>query len=384
VVDRPGDLRPLPREYAKQMDNERDLDSRRHEAHRIADRAPGNADYAYVQDKTGPYERVNEPISHIVLTGRPGRALYADGRELLVPNQFKLLKLSDNYDFNGDEDGDTPLIPGSFNDFKIKLLSKVAEHKITYDGSSYSINGSRSLDDLDTLEHLILNQHLRENDARLVMENARSKKAYSYLWSKKADDFESNGYPWQLQRAAPGAPTMQDQTPTNDPFTAGMMPAMVPYFVQQQVPGLTARDTDPMVYHPLYGAGSPYDTFPGSSGDQDMAKTVAHAAQTGQKEVLDTAALSAMMKATRNDSMVDRHIGKLIAGMDAQGKILMSCYAHPDRFEERYGHDDAVALQDALRNNFESSGDIILQLKEKPLDTRSDGLSGPSVEEAAE
>ena len=101
-----------------------------------------------------------------------------------------------------------------------------------------------------------------------------------------------------------------------------------------------------------------------------------NASQSGQKEVFDTSMIGTLIKSVRDDTMVDRHLGDLMGGLDKIGRILFSFYWHKDKFEDRYGKKDMPELEDNLRNSFEQMGDLLLFLKQKTIDSYPDeGIS---------
>ena len=96
------------------------------------------------------------------------------------------------------------------------------------------------------------------------------------------------------------------------------------------------------------------------------------AGKDGQKEVFDVSMMAGMLKTVRQDSLVDRHLGDLMAALDSLGRLLMNFYWHQEEFEDRYGKSDLPELEDSLRNAFESLGDITLFLKEKTIESSFD------------
>ena len=95
---------------------------------------------------------------------------------------------------------------------------------------------------------------------------------------------------------------------------------------------------------------------------------IQQAVNSGQKEVFDTAMIGSMLKATRDDTMIDRYLPDMIKGMDRKARVLFQFYAHGDKFAERYGKQDMPELEDSLRNAFEADGDVILYLKQKTIE----------------
>jgi hypothetical protein len=82
--------------------------------------------------------------------------------------------------------------------------------------------------------------------------------------------------------------------------------------------------------------------------------------------------IGGMLRAVRDDSLVDRYMGELSKGLDKLGRILFMFYWHGDRFADRYGKSDMPELEDSLRNAFEMLGDVILFLKQKTIDPYPD------------
>ena len=108
------------------------------------------------------------------------------------------------------------------------------------------------------------------------------------------------------------------------------------------------------------------------------------AGQLGQKEVFDTAMITGLLKAVRQDSLVDRYMGDLLKALDRLGRVLFMFYWHNDEFTDRYGKADMPELEDTLRNSFEVLGDLVLFLKEKDVEPLMRGDDGePDVEDAA-
>jgi hypothetical protein len=105
----------------------------------------------------------------------------------------------------------------------------------------------------------------------------------------------------------------------------------------------------------------------------------ATAAQSGQKDVFDTSMIGSLIKSVRDDTMVDRHLGALMGGLDKIGRILFSFYWHKDKFEDRYGKKDMPELEDNLRNSFEQLGDLLLFLKQKTIEANTN--EGVSLDE---
>src|SRR5688572_28634814 len=110
---------------------------------------------------------------------------------------------------------------------------------------------------------------------------------------------------------------------------------------------MSSAQTDPSIYDPFY---RPY---------QNALMVAQQAAGSGQKHVFDTAMSGGMLKAVRQDSLVDRYLGDLMKALDKLGRVLFMFYWHQEECEDRYGKQDLPELEDSLRNAFEVLGDVV-------------------------
>lgn len=98
--------------------------------------------------------------------------------------------------------------------------------------------------------------------------------------------------------------------------------------------------------------------------------------QAGIREVLDVAIIQAMLGLADMGEVRRELLGKMIAGMDAFGRMLFYFYYANEHFEERYGHTDMKQLETSLRETFTETGDVVLFLREK---TESDPMLAESL-----
>ena len=313
----------------------------------------------------------------IFLNDREGCRFKSMQGTLMVPKEHKIITLKkppkpkkNEPICLGDETSneDTSFIPGNFADLQLQILQKTARCKIYTDGNEVSINGSALMSKLAGLFHLIRNWHLREGEARQMIkdaEGARLRGEPAFFRIKVAQDPYA-----QTVGMGPGAPMIPDSNLGTDPLY-GNLPTQYNEEWLEQVPGMDSGETDPDVYSPLP------ETIP----DPMALQTAQQAGQTGQKEVFDTAMISSLLKAVRQESFVDRYVGDLLKALDRIGRILFLFYWHNDEFQDKYGKADMAELEDSLVNSLEILGDLTLFLKEKdvaPLPGMS--LSEPSVE----
>jgi hypothetical protein len=162
---------------------------------------------------------------------------------------------------------------------------------------------------------------------------------------------------------APNSPSFPEPYYGYDPMTGGNIPTMMPSEFNQKIPDMSASKTDRSIFYPF--------------GPDPKAMQVAQqASQSGQKEIFDTAMLGGLLKAVRQDNIVDKYMGDLKKGLDRLGRILFLYYWHGEKFKDRYGKQDMPELEDGLRNGFENVGDIVLKLMQKTIEASPDEGTG--------
>ena len=286
---------------------------------------------------------------YVCLNGKLGTSFRAAGSELFVPTGFKLLKLTDT---------DNLLQLGNVVDGELSLMRKTAEMKIINDGLEVSVNNSPMMSKKAGLIHLVRDHGMRENTARELLKMAeaavgngvRVRVKYAESWKQPEVHYNP---PWPVYRTSMGMMTIrnQEQYPQDDTV---------------DIPGLNSRLSD------LSG----YRVDPVMDRLRKDQQYIAEAAQSGQREVFELGAIGSILKALREDTLVDRYMPNLFKGLDALGRILMSLYAHGDKFADRYGQTDMPELEDNLRNAFEQLGDVILYLKQKDVQLLPQGQLG--------
>jgi hypothetical protein len=204
---------------------------------------------------------------------------------------------------------------------------------------------------------------LREDAARKILKTAAQKGRFECR-VKYADPY---GSPMMINDA-PGSPAMPEPVMGGETTLNTRIPTQLGIDLGVPVPGMSAMRTDRSVYNP----NPTYDSTPMSRMPDKDLQNVLDAAQSGQREVFDTAMIGSMLRAVRDDSLVDRYMGDLTKGLDKLGRILFMFYWHGDRFADRYGKSDMPELEDSLRNAFEMLGDVILFLKQKTIEPYPD------------
>ncbi len=312
----------------------------------------------------------------IHLNGKKGSKLRANMGDIYVPTGFKLLKVSKGEDDTDSPEGQDscgcgesaqpPLMPGSIIDAQLEIMGKTAALVVRHTGAAVEINDGERISEKQALILLVGTHGLREGAAREILKQAAVKKRFECR-VKYAGPY---GAPMMINDA-PSAPSMPEPTMGGETIMNTNTPTQLGIDLGVPVPGMSAMRTDRQTYNP----NTMYDSTPMSRmGDKDL-KSVLDAANSGQREVFDTAMIGGMLRAVRDDSLVDRYMGDLTKGLDKLGRILFMFYWHGDRFAERYGKSDMPELEDSLRNAFEMLGDVILFLKQKTIEPYPDTAS---------
>jgi hypothetical protein len=310
------------------------------------------------------YDKYRDGV-RLHLNGKDGSSLRSSMGDIFVPTGYKLLKVSKGEDDVESADGqaacgcgesDPPALqPGNLVDAQLALLQKTGALVVYHTGTEVVINPGLNKEARITPTKAIavlVEQHgLREKAAREILKRAAEKRKLECR-VKYADPY---GGPMMIHNA-PTAPADPGPVMGGETIMGTSVPTQLGIDVGVPVAGMSASQTDRSVYNP------------NTQLDNNMINNVLNAAQTGQREVFDTAMIGTMLRAVRDDGLVDRYMGELTKGLDKLGRILFMFYWHGDRFADRYGKADMPELEDSLRNAFEMLGDVILFLKQKTIE----------------
>jgi len=335
------------------------------------------------------YDYVSTYNAILRLNARKGAKLRSVGGELSVPENFKILKIEDppkpkktddgtligaccpgEASFGDRSDAKKPVAPGNIADIQLLFHEKTASLTVMDLGAGevYLKHpfGNDRLTKTAALVRLVTGHGFTEFAVKQMFKEAAVKKTVAYR-VKYAEPFQS------ALAGGPGAPAFPQANTGMEQIGHGAVRSIYPQEETTEVPELSAGRTDPNVYDPF------------SMPDQSAQQVAQEAAQSGQKEVFDTAMISGMLKAVRQDSLVDRYLGDLMKALDKIGRILFMFYWHQEEFEDRYGKQDLPELEDSLRNAFEVLGDVCLFLKEKQVGNFQElqGVGDPNIEQAA-
>jgi hypothetical protein len=304
-------------------------------------------------ERQHPYD-LDEPceceVDKIVLTGKPAKSVNIIGSTMFVPDTWKAVKLPKEFRYSMGNTIDLPSLP----DVVLKLYKTAMSGengirimKLRTDGIGYSLelNGERgpSMTKLSMLRHLICGHGLGQDDAETAIKEASPRKAQNY--------FLKYAYGGQ-----PGRATFPEPIYGDDPdLGAKVMYPMIETQNIGEIDNASSRDA--------YGNNA-NDRFI----DPGARQNAIDAANQGQKEVLDTAVITGLVKTLDTDNLVDSYIGDLLLGLDRIGRILFLFYWHNEKFKDRYGQQDLIELEDNLRNVFENLGELALFLKQKTIE----------------
>lgn len=344
----------------------------------------------------------------VVFDVRKGNSFLVSGKSLYIPDGAKLLevapprtcqKCSKSKDkctcsyFDAPYTGSGPkIMVGGPADLQLALSHKTAELKIQADHCDIVLHGRR-LSKKAALASLVAEHGLSEPDARRFLKEAELNDVAKWRLKYAA------GYPRREKRSAAGNGGMgmggfpepteggsqygMGQMPMVDPNMGSDMPYVPVNMVgpaeqEMPVPGLESGMNDPNIYNPMLVQ----DPLAAQQGAQQAQQ----AGDPGQKEVFDTAMLSALTKVVNPDNLVDDDLPIYAKALNKLGRRLFMFFWHNESFQERYGKKDLPELEDTLRNAFEMMGDLLLYLKQKSVDTlfgTSMSNIGPNIQDAS-
>lgn len=311
--------------------------------------------------------------ARIYINKRVGSKLRTVNGELSIPDSYKIIKVSDppkpekNKDSlvgmccnpspmdDGDGSKEDPIQPGNLIDVQMLLHKTASVLKLHDTGSDVVIKskfGTEQLSKKAALISLVRKHGLREEQSRLMLKEAAAKQVHN-LAASFLIKYAYGGA--DLMHGGPNAPAFPEPQMGMEQMGPNSVQSIYPQEEFMPVDEMSAQNTDPSVYDPWH------------QPDQNAMQVAQQAAAGGQKEVFDATMIGGMLKAVRQDSLVDRYLGDLMKALDKLGRILFMFYWHQEEFEDRYGKQDLPELEDSLRNAFEVLGDVVLFLKEKTV-----------------
>jgi hypothetical protein len=330
----------------------------------------GTADYPAL---AGPYR---DPLEYdkyrdgarIHLDGKGGTALRVSQGDVYIPRDCKLLKVkhskrddevkTDKADqdlcgcsapcppfHSGSEPA--PFRPGNIVDAQLEIMGKTAALTIHHRLGQIQINDQPQPSQQAAVISLVVDHGFREDTAEHLLKQA-AKTGRGQWRVKYADPY--------LTDNQPGTPAIPDAIQASGSVMNTDVPTYSRNDFAVEIPSVTAKNTDRQIYNP------------NTMLDRRDADQLQRAADSGQREIFDTAMIGSLLKHVRDDAMIDEHLGDLTKALDRLGRIIFMFYWRQDQFKERYGASELPEMEDALRNSFESLGDCLLALREKTVE----------------
>lgn len=341
---------------------------------------------------------VHDPLNYceyehgvrVHLNTSKGSKLRLSMGDIFVPTTFKKLpctKVKEDKEDDSDNccvpcpshvsgSEEEPFMLGNITEIQLGILKKTAGLTLRHTGTRVDIEAQvekkacveRELTPTQALASLVGKHGFTEPAARELLEKAAAKRRFECR-VKYAAPYG----PPMLTEQGPSAPAMPEPVMGGESIMNSSVPTQLGVDQAMQVPAMSASNTDREIYNPNTGL------------DRKTMQTIIDAANSGQREIFDTTMIGSMLRAVRDDTMVDRYMGDLMKGLDKLGRILFMFYWHGDQFAERYGKADMPELEDSLRNAFEMVGDCVLFLKGRELNAfpESDGLGVDLTETAS-
>ena len=326
-----------------------------------------------------------------------GSKLRAIKGDLRVPAGFKFLKLQDPPEpkkpgewgpccitccESGSED--KPIEPGDLSDIQMMFSEKTAALKLITDHNEVTIKtawaGDQRLRGIDALVSLVRDHGFTEKVAREMLKQAEYKgsEQFRVQYAPGFGDMVKSAQPnTSVLAGGPNAPPMMPPELGVEQMGRNSVQATYP---DEQFNMVSDLDSSLANYQPQRDIWQNYTR-------EDFENTMnqaQQAAQSGQKEIFDTSMIGGMLKSINKESLVDKYLGPLSSALDKICRIYFTFLWHPEEFEDRYGKSDMDELSQALVNNIDGLGDLVLFLKQRSIDT---GLSrtstAPDIESVA-
>jgi len=351
----------------------------------------------------GPYISTYDAQVFIDAEGKKGTKLRAISGELRIPGTFKFLEIKpppkpkkpkggllmpccDESPYEPDSGSEDKVInPGRIEDLQLLFTEKTARMKIFDDHNEVIVSsplGQHRMPKFAAALSLVHDHGFTKHAADCMMRQAAAsgqkvfRVRYAPGFGDKAHLTKQAFANISSLAGGPNAPAMPPPEIAMEMLgQRNAVRAQYPDEQHMMVPELDSSMQD-MGQHDIWQNYTAEDF-------QNIMGQAQQATQEGQKEVFDTAMIGGMLKAVRQDSLVDRYLGDLMKALDKLGRILFMFYWHQEEFEDRYGRQDLPELEDSLRNAFEVLGDVVLFLKEKTVETDFEGGGEIDIEEAA-
>jgi len=239
---------------------------------------------------------------------------------------------------------------GSVSDALTYMYKEGTVLKVFDDNYEVSVN-DRRMTHKAALLHLMRDHGFRKEAAENIIKSAR---VYGAEYIVKY----AQPYPYPMVDSGIQAPAIPDGPYGADDYFNSGLPLSSPMHMDMPITD-TAR---------LQSYADNTRDMLAAPPSQTLMAGVARAANTGKKEILDASILKSLLKGRQSETIVDKYQGKLLSALDAMGRLYFNFLWHNEFFENRYGADKMPDLEDALRTNFDSLGDLVIELKKMAVE----------------
>jgi len=271
-----------------------------------------------------------------------------NGPELAVPSDAYLIKVSDPYEPDrfkfASPESISRMVAGEGYPIQIKKAHRnyiVDERERSYG---------------DAILHLVVNHNLRESTAIGLLSKVANAgdTVNARVWKKHASIYNEGGFerigPYETGHGT-STPTIPDPVYSVDGYPGNEIMRQEPQETRLSVPDLAIP----------YSSRDQMRQMP--PPEPSLMRMTQDAAQSGQKEIVDASAVGSILRAVGDTRLIDEHVDVLMDAVNALGHLDIAAIWHIDRFEDRYGKANARNIADAIVNNFETVGDLALELK---------------------
>lgn len=242
--------------------------------------------------------------------------------------------------------------------------------------AAYVVNQTERYADRNELEEALITRHgFKVAKARELSAQVDKHKA-----AVAAVKYAADGPGMGLSYDSPTAPAVnEDRITSPQGFADDILPTATSSLLSQAIPDMQeqpgaaersrAYPTEQGLQVSAPGVGNSGDT---SGGKQDYdpsedISAVADAAQSGRKELFDTAALASLVKHTKLRSLLDKCAPRMIRHVSDLGDILAHMAWNTEEWSDQFGRSEIGPLEDQVRDLFDGLGDLYLTLQEKTI-----------------
>jgi len=285
--------------------------------------------------RTYPTQLASDQVVELVATNMDEMETRSHSGQLYlaIPKEVAYVVLSENME---------PLVSLTPEDYWRGLQKEGAMRvKVAHfrDHDLYKVNGSDGLNRLDAVLEL-MKYGLKQKDAEKVLNEAVRYQRAEY-WVKPAYKVLDEERPSFF---------FADEVTTS--FAPGY-PAKAPFESAYVIPGLKKPQPRTNILEPV---------------DEKAIKVLMKLDEANEGEVFDAGVFTILIKATRDEYLIDMYIPNLVKSLDTLGRLLFNLYYHRERLTERYGETDYTKLLDSVKTNLESLGDLVIDLMQKDID----------------